>query len=74
MIPVEVLNSWDAVFLVAGKEEMKPKEHVCKNCKWLEDLPFSNEYICTNDNSQYADCPSDYPENDTCEEWESSDE
>lgn len=47
-------------------EEMK---EVCATCKWLEELPFSNEFVCTCDESEYADCPSDNPEKDTCEEW-----
>ena len=50
------------------------KKHTCSNCKYLAELPFSNEYTCMNDNSEYADCPSDYPENDTCDEWEGVDE
>lgn len=43
---------------------------VCANCKWLEQLPFADEYICTNGESEFADCPTDFPENDFCDEWE----
>lgn len=43
------------------------EDQVCANCRWRENLPFSDEWICTNGNSDYADCPCEY--NDTCEEW-----
>lgn len=46
------------------------KDQVCANCKWLDNLPFADEWVCTNDNSEYADCPCDYPDKDTCEEWQ----
>lgn len=49
-------------------------KQTCSNCKWLKELPFSDEWVCTCDESEYADCPTDYPENDTCEEWESTEE
>lgn len=41
----------------------------CKNCKWIEELPFSNTYICENNYSSYAGCDCDI-ENDSCEAWE----
>lgn len=62
------------LFLFARKEKIMCKKHTCSNCKWLKELPFSNEFVCTNDGSEYADCPSDNPENDTCDEWEGVDE
>ena len=43
---------------------------VCANCRWLENLPFSDEYICANEESEYADCPTNYPNKNTCDEWE----
>lgn len=45
------------------------EEKVCSNCRWYEELPFADEGVCVNPNSEYADCPTDYPDNDTCEEW-----
>lgn len=48
----------------------KAMKEVCANCRWLESLPFSDECICGCDESEYADCPCDYPENDTCAEWQ----
>ena len=44
-------------------------KHNCATCKYAEDLPFANELICMNENSNFADCPCDYPEKDTCSEW-----
>lgn len=46
------------------------EDQVCANCRWLENLPFADEWVCTNDASEYADCPCDYPDKDTCEEWQ----
>jgi hypothetical protein len=40
----------------------------CKNCKYCEELPFADEFICTNPNSEFAECPCE--PNDTCDEWE----
>lgn len=45
------------------------KQQVCKNCKHLEPLPFSDTYICANGNGLYADCECDI-ENDTCDLFE----
>lgn len=53
------------LFLLKG-EKMK---QVCATCKWLDTLPFADEWVCTNEESEYADCPCDYPEKDTCSEW-----
>ena len=39
----------------------------CKFCKYYGDLPFSDEFICENPNSDYADCPCS--PDDTCSEW-----
>ena len=61
-------------FFISRKDFDMCEKHTCSNCKWLAELPFSNEYTCMNDKSEYADCPSDYPENDTCDEWESKNE
>ena len=44
-------------------------DRVCANCKWLENLPFSSEFVCGNGNSEYADCPCDDPNSDTCDEF-----
>lgn len=49
---------------------MKEKEHRCKNCKWLEDLPFTDTYVCGNPYSSYDRLECDV-ENDSCEAWES---
>lgn len=49
------------------------EKHTCSNCIWLKELPFSNEFTCTNEGSEFADCPSDNPESDTCDEWEEVD-
>lgn len=73
MIPVVVFDSWDAVFLIAGEKEMKPERHTCKNCKWLEDLPFTDTFICGNEYSSYDQLECDI-ENDSCEAWERKDE
>lgn len=43
---------------------------VCFNCKFYEELPFADEFICTCEDSDYADCPCDNPEQDTCECFE----
>lgn len=45
-------------------------KEVCATCKWLDHLPFSDELVCMNEESEYADCPTDYPDRDTCSEWE----
>lgn len=45
-------------------------KRVCTTCRWLAELPFSDEFVCINEESEYADCPTDYPDNDTCPEWE----
>ena len=45
-------------------------KQACANCRWYEELPFADEFLCTNENSDYADCPSDNPEQDTCEYFE----
>ncbi len=60
------------VFLLKG-ENVK-EQRVCATCKWLEQLPFADEYVCTNEKSEYAECPTDYPEKDTCPEWTSREE
>ena len=70
VIPELVLNSWSAAFLFAGEETMKEKKHRCKNCKWLEDLPFTDTYVCGNPYSSYDQLECDV-ENDSCEAWES---
>lgn len=44
-------------------------KQVCATCKWLDTLPFADEWVCTNEESEYADCPCDYPDKDTCSEW-----
>lgn len=49
-------------------------KRVCSNCKWLEHIPFSGDYICTNENSDYADCPCEEIDTDTCNEFEERDE
>lgn len=46
------------------------EKHTCSNCKWCENLPFADEYVCGNAESDYSDCPSDYPDKDTCDKWE----
>lgn len=48
---------------------MKEKKHTCKNCRWLEDLPFTDTYICGNKYSSYDNLECDI-ENDSCEAWE----
>ena len=47
---------------------------VCLTCKYLEEVPFSDELFCGNENSDYADCPTNYPSKDTCPEWEEREE
>ena len=42
-------------------------KQTCSNCKWLKELPFSDEFICENENSDYADCPCE--SNDYCDEF-----
>ena len=44
-------------------------KQVCATCRWLEYIPFG-EGVCANEDSEYADCPCDNPENDTCDYWE----
>ena len=44
----------------------------CSNCRWGENLPFTNEITCMNENSDYADCPC--KAKDTCVEWEEREE
>ena len=46
---------------------MKDDNKKCLTCRYLEALPFSDENLCGNPNSDYADCPC--AENDTCNEW-----
>lgn len=48
---------------------MKEQLKMCRFCKYYENLPFSDEYICMSENSDYADCPCN--PDDVCEEWES---
>lgn len=43
----------------------------CKDCRYFKELPFADEYVCCNEESEYADCkcePDDY-----CDEWEEED-
>lgn len=56
--------------LLEGK--MKDEKKTCSTCSYLEELPFSDEYLCGNPNSEYADCPCS--KDDTCEEWCGKDE
>lgn len=42
--------------------------NTCATCKWHDDLPFADTFICMNENSDYADCPCE--PDDTCPEWE----
>lgn len=44
-------------------------KEVCATCKYLEKLPFTDEFVCVCEDSEYADCPTDYPQNDSCPEW-----
>ena len=53
------------LFLFLKGEMMNPE--TCKFCKYYGDLPFSDEFICENPNSDYADCPCS--PDDTCSEW-----
>lgn len=52
---------------------MKKQKNTCKTCKWLEDLPFTDIYICGNEKSSFDKLECDI-ENDTCEEWEGENE
>ena len=51
---------------------MKKQPNTCKTCKYLQDLPFADTYICANENSNYADCDCD-PDSDCCDEYEEED-
>ena len=53
--------------------ERRVMKKTCSNCKWLKGVPFSDELFCTNGESEYADCPTEQPEKDTCDEWEGED-
>lgn len=44
-------------------------KEVCANCKWYENVPFSDERICACEDSDFADCPCDNPLKDTCDEF-----
>lgn len=48
-------------------------KRVCRTCRWFENLPFADEGVCTNEESEYADCSCDDPENDTCDCYEEGD-
>lgn len=45
-------------------------KNACRTCRWFAKLPFSDEGICVNEESIYADCPCDDPDNDTCDCYE----
>ena len=45
------------------------KKRVCAYCEYLLKLPFSDELVCSNEESEYADCPVDNPDKDTCDEF-----
>lgn len=45
-------------------------EKTCITCKYLGEVPYSDELFCECANSQYADCRIEKPHSDTCEEWE----
>ena len=51
---------------------MKERPEICKFCKYYEELPFTDEYLCTCEESDYADCPCE--SKDTCVEWEEREE
>ena len=50
------------------------EKKACIDCKWYDVLPFADEGICTNPNSEYADCPCESPDEENCEDWEGEDE
>ena len=42
----------------------------CITCKYLEEVPYSDELFCGNENGEYADYRIEKPHSETCEEWE----
>ena len=70
MIPIWCWNFLRCSLFVCQKGKNMQEKHTCSNCKWCENLPFADEYVCGNADSDYSDCPSDYPDKDTCDKWE----
>ena len=57
--------------LLLKGEKMKEPPKTCKFCRYYEELPFADEYICTSENSDYSDCPCSA--DDYCDEFEERD-
>ena len=62
-----------AAFFIHERRNSEVKR-VCSNCKWLEHIVFSSDFVCTNENSDYADCPCEEIDTDTCDEFEEREE